>query len=326
MTRSVPEKTLEHWCSIHLGYRYRAKLLMSWPSVGADVDISPSPGVFGKRFWLELKTTEWKDKLSRHELNIDLNQLAAYGRQSVPDYYVFPRPPWNGVLSASTAWLGTTAHQQLAYQSHSAHKWFAEWMWVIPGACLRTSLAAELAALRPGSKKTNSVIAWFSTTGEWWARGLDKQPQLHWRKFWQRMSECGDATWAAQFLLPTRPVGPGPTTPSGPSGPSATLPPGVSPNVPRVPIPTSPVPPGASSRPPSPIGSSSPSRVTTRDQIKVVFSEEIDDRGEVFAYSPLEADAYVSVDAGQSDAMDSFDWNDAHRMLATMTADALHIT
>jgi hypothetical protein len=92
MTRSFPEKTLEHWCSLHLSYRYRAKALMWWPASGADMDVITTPQAWGKRLWLELKTTEWKPAPGRHELSIDLVQLRRYGHQSVPDYYVFPVP------------------------------------------------------------------------------------------------------------------------------------------------------------------------------------------------------------------------------------------
>ena len=72
MTRSLPEKTFEHWCSIHLSYRYRAKLRMWWPTHGADIQISGPTVLLGKRFWLELKTTEWDNNAGRHLLQVDL--------------------------------------------------------------------------------------------------------------------------------------------------------------------------------------------------------------------------------------------------------------
>lgn len=204
MTRSFPEKTLEHWCSIHLTYRYRAKLLMWWPAVTADIEITQPAGMWGKRFWLELKTTEWNGTKARHELRIDLAQLAAYGQQPIPDYYVFPIPPWDGVLGdlSSYRWLAT-GRERLAYESWSGDHWFVHWTRVVPGWVLRQHLHAELAALAPGKKKqlligtiSNGVLRPVGTA-------LQAAPQLPWRDFWAHMDSCGDDTWGAQFLLRT---------------------------------------------------------------------------------------------------------------------------
>lgn len=204
MTRSFPEKTLEHWCSMHLSYRYRAKLLMWWPASDADIEVIKPKGGWGKRFWLELKTTEWKPgRNGRHELSIDLPQLAAYGAQSIPDYYVFPIPPWEGILGepASLAWLDKP-RERLAYGAQSDEKWFAEWTYVVPGRLLRKRLHAALAALPNGKKKQAHRIATIKK-GVLHPDGpaLTNKPYVLWRDFWAHQDVCGSQQWPAQYVL-----------------------------------------------------------------------------------------------------------------------------
>lgn len=202
---------------MHLSYRYRAKLLMWWPTAGQDIDIIGSPQTWGKRFWLELKTTESisTKAFQGHELAIDLYQLREYGKQNIPDYYVFPTPEWVGVLgqTSSNAWLGGLAKERLAYQSHARDHWFAEWTWVVPGWAIRDALASQLSALPPSKPKRPQpqpytvarieagVITWVSPE-------LDEMPSLAWREFWKKMERCGDEDWPAQFLVQN--VGHGP--------------------------------------------------------------------------------------------------------------------
>lgn len=54
---SVPEKTLEHWASQYIMYRYRAQASLWWPATGQDIDVSLLPAEPGKAVQLELKTT-----------------------------------------------------------------------------------------------------------------------------------------------------------------------------------------------------------------------------------------------------------------------------
>lgn len=219
MTRSLPEKTFEHWCSIHLNYRYRSHLQMWWPSIGADIEAARLPGAFGKRIWLELKTVEWNAKQGRHDLSIDLRQLDAYGNATVPDYYVFPVPKWQGVLghASSMSWLGAQSTPALAYQTRSGEKWFADWTFVVPGHVLRRCLAKQVTASVRSGKGTQLRIAEVQN-GEltWVASGLAGVHPILWKNFWKLMEQCGSPEFPAQFVLPGTfgggsPVGNGPT-------------------------------------------------------------------------------------------------------------------
>lgn len=208
MTRTIPEKTLEHWCSIHLTYRYRAKLRMWWPTSGADIHIEQGRVLLGKRFWLELKVPEWdpnQGQNGRHTLKIDLDQLEAYNGQPVPVYYVFPIPVWLGVLgdAVSAPWLTPLHRSDLGYQSHSAGRWFAEWTWVVSGRELTRILNGPLVAKRQGQRSSGLVTLGHSQGGNFHpARGLARPSMVRWRRFWELMERCGGDDLPAQFLLP----------------------------------------------------------------------------------------------------------------------------
>lgn len=229
MTRSLPEKTFEHWCSIHLTYRYRAKLRQWWPSSGADIEIEMDPtrtdAFLGKRFWLELKVPEWDPASGTHVLKVDLKQLIAYDSQCVPVYYVFPVPAWVGVLGkrASSAWLRpsggssslTPLHwADLAFESYAQEEWFARWTWVVPAKRLSTALASEIATFQSGQRKTKTATIGSITPGNTPAHSRHKG-KLHpsknlagpltpilWHEFLKRMEQCGSPDYPAQFILP----------------------------------------------------------------------------------------------------------------------------
>lgn len=208
MTRSLPEKTFEHWCALHLNYRYRSHLQMWWPSNGPDIDAVAIPGSYGKRIWLELKTVEWKPKQTRHELSIDLRQLDAYGRQAVPDYYVFPVPRWQGVLATGAPWLGALTAPQLAYQTRSKEKWFAEWTFVVPGHALRRSLASEIRTVLARGKSTILRVAEVKNGAfNWTQSSLGTITPVLWKEFWEIIDACGSPEYPAQFILPRHIVG-----------------------------------------------------------------------------------------------------------------------
>jgi hypothetical protein len=40
---SVPEKTLEHWASQYLLFRFRSKARVWWPAFGTDIDVRNLP-------------------------------------------------------------------------------------------------------------------------------------------------------------------------------------------------------------------------------------------------------------------------------------------
>jgi hypothetical protein len=205
MIRSLPEKTFEHWCSIHLNYRYRSHLQMWWPSSGPDIEAVAMPGSYGKRIWLELKTVAWNAAQSRHDLFIDAKQLDKYGRQAVPDYYVFPVPQWHGVLgdTSSTRWLAALPASQLAYQTRSKNRWFAEWTFVVPGHVLRRSLASEIAtALARGTSMDIRIAEIKSSVLNWVQPGLSGISPILWKRFWEIMETCGSPEYPAQFIVP----------------------------------------------------------------------------------------------------------------------------
>ncbi len=224
MTRSLPEKTFEHWCSIHLNYRYHSHLQMWWPSSGPDIDAAAIPGAFGKRIWLELKTVEWDVLRSRHYLSIQANQLDKYAGGAVPDYYVFPVPPWEGILSETTAnrWLGTLSAPQLAYQKRSKAKWFAEWTFVVPGHVLRRCLAGEIAVALTKKSSDIRIATIDKGTFTWTPPALKGVSPILWKRFWEIMEACGGPDYPAQFILPGGGSGSG-TPMSGPASPRSQL-------------------------------------------------------------------------------------------------------
>jgi hypothetical protein len=192
---------------MHLSYRYRAHLQMWWPSSTADIDVAGGPLAPGKRVWLELKTTEWNANKNRHDLYIDLVQLRAYGLNPIPDYYVFPVPPWVDVLGAtgSLPWLSGLDRTAIAYQSQSGELWFAEWTMVVPGKVLRRALRAELVALGfpLPQKKPLRLAAIQGGSLAWVSPALKGVQPTRWRDFWFQMEACGDAfDHTAEFLLP----------------------------------------------------------------------------------------------------------------------------
>lgn len=74
---SVPEKTLEHWASLCVAYRY-SSLAAQWrPVNGVDIDLQALPAQPGKAIQLELKTITPVGP-GRHKVHIDLGQLWEY--------------------------------------------------------------------------------------------------------------------------------------------------------------------------------------------------------------------------------------------------------
>jgi len=136
MAVSIPEKTLEHWLSLYLNYRYRSRISMWWPTVGEDINVSPLTNTLSKQFWFELKTTNWlvNPSGSLHRLEIDLRQLSAYKRKGGFDYYVFPAPFWSGGIENAHGRLMRTdfVHKRAGAQ------WFVNWMYVVSGDDLRS--------------------------------------------------------------------------------------------------------------------------------------------------------------------------------------------
>jgi hypothetical protein len=92
---SVPEKTLEHWASLCVAYRYQSLAAQWWPVNGVDIDLQALPAQPGKAIQLELKTITPAGP-GRHKVNVDLGQLWEYSHKPLArqPFYAFPRPHW----------------------------------------------------------------------------------------------------------------------------------------------------------------------------------------------------------------------------------------
>lgn len=211
MPVSVPEKTLEHWLSIHLTYRYRAKVSLWWPSSREDISVSNLPLVPGKQFWLEVKTVTWRASAGVHSLKVNLWQLAKYGDPArnpmgVPDYYVFPAPPFDGHMTdPGLAWLAGRDKSWFGFQSKSGDDWFARWTWVIPGRELRRLLTTELAnwSASGGDKRAQFEIASVAGGGLTWVVPPAKSGLLTWHNFLELMDTCGRRGWGSLMATPS---------------------------------------------------------------------------------------------------------------------------
>ncbi len=108
MVVSLPEKTLEHWASIYLTYRYRSHAALWWPTFGEDIHVGYLSTNAGKAVQLELKTTTLSSNGAVHDVQIDLLQLANYRARPhhLRPFYVFPLPHWTGTLEAAATTAG----------------------------------------------------------------------------------------------------------------------------------------------------------------------------------------------------------------------------
>lgn len=207
---SVPEKTLEHWSSQYLTYRYRSQAALWWPSSREDIDVRWLPTRPGKAVQLELKTTTVAGT-GLHDVLVDLGQLWEYRQRPVghQPFYAFPWPDWHGDLSAA-AIAGGRPVTELAFGRSGPGWWFADWMVVLTAAQVGRVLHKELAAhgcARRGTKKRlvrfdlthsqfNPVVTWGSSA---------TPPQVvRWRNFWAELEQCGRAGWPQLIRLPAQ--------------------------------------------------------------------------------------------------------------------------
>jgi hypothetical protein len=125
-TVSVPEKTLEHWSSQYLAYRFRSKAALWWPATGQHLDVAWLPRRPGKAVQLELKTTTVAGA-GLHDVSVDLGQLWEYRQRSLgrQPFYVFPRADWRGELASAAKAHGLPV-TELAFRRSGPAWWFAE--------------------------------------------------------------------------------------------------------------------------------------------------------------------------------------------------------
>lgn len=143
---SVPEKTLEHWSSLYLTYRYRSQVSLWWPTRGEDIDLQMLPTTPGKALQLELKTTA-PAGTGLHDLNVDLGQLWEYSHKPLgrQPFYAFPRPDWDGnLVVVAKAKHPRKEVTELAFRRSGPQWWFAEWMVVLTTRQVADVLRREL--------------------------------------------------------------------------------------------------------------------------------------------------------------------------------------
>lgn len=205
---SVPEKTLEHWSSQYLTYRYRSKAALWWPTSREDIDVRWLPMRPGKAVQIELKTTTLAGA-GLHDVLVDLGQLWEYRQRPIwqQPFYAFPWPDWPGNLTAVAIANGRPV-TELGFGRSGPGWWFADWMVVLTAAQVAGVLYKELLAHgcpKRGSKRrlvrldlsrslSNPVVTWGS--GATW-------PQfVRWRDFWTELEQCGRVGWPQLIRLP----------------------------------------------------------------------------------------------------------------------------
>lgn len=176
VTRSIPEKTLEHWSSMYMVNRFPNASLW-WPADGEDIAFdllqtaAGGDGKPGKVLLLEMKTTEWLPKLKQHRLTVDLDQLDKYLNSprnlDLPVFYVFPVPFWDGAFSAPSTAMPVTGtlyppdwwRQKADYLPYSlGYEWFGNWLYVLPAELVAKALPSGWTS-KLKNKRINEVLA-----------------------------------------------------------------------------------------------------------------------------------------------------------------------
>ena len=195
--RAIPEKTLEHWSSMYLARRF-PRCQLWWPSVGEDISVESLPNRPGKSLLLEVKTTDWSKSRWEHRLTIDVEQLRIYQRSPIPVYYVFPMPPWQGVLDEGHSWLAGKPRSSLI---NGGHGWFGDWLFVVRAETLWAWLgrrrSQDSATLFSNVGGSNDPATIWPDLGPWWP----------WSTFWGTMARCGSSEMPALFTVPAAGAG-----------------------------------------------------------------------------------------------------------------------
>jgi len=207
---SVPEKTLEHWSSQYITYRYPSQAALWWPASGEDINVGCLPARPGKIVQLELKTTTIISPML-HDVKIDLAQLRKYLRLPLghQPFYVFPRPDWGGTLKAEAIAKGR-AVTELAFTRSGPGWWFADWMVVLTAGQVAAVLRQELAAHRSKKRGITKRLVQFTvdpgqhkTTCTWGPSKKASGPEpVGWLDFWSELRQCGRAGWPQLIRLP----------------------------------------------------------------------------------------------------------------------------
>lgn len=206
---SIPEKTLEHWASIYLTYRYRSHAALWWPAFGEDVRIDSLPSGAGKAIQLELKTTTLSSNSHVHDVFIDLRQLDDY--LAKPDhlqpFYIFPVPHWDNTLelAATAAGLPVSECGFRRSNSYTPQKWwFANWVAAMTTKTVAKILSSQLSIYRAGGAGRTSLVKFDFKTGfcvTTWADSNSHQT-IPWQSLWTKLDSCGHEDWPQIVRLP----------------------------------------------------------------------------------------------------------------------------
>lgn len=204
---SVSEKTLEHWSSQYVAYRYKSHAALWWPSVGEDINIRWLPTKPGKAIQLELKTTTVAG-IDLHDVMIDLGQLWEYRKRPLAHqpFYAFPWPDWQGQLATAANEKGVQI-TDLAFSRSGPDWWFAQWMVVVTAAQVADVLKNELAAHGCGKRKSKKRLVRFDLSRApaerpIWGSGTPAPEVNRWLDFWTELERCGKAGWPQLIWLP----------------------------------------------------------------------------------------------------------------------------
>jgi hypothetical protein len=207
---SVPEKTLEHWSSLYLAYRYRSLASLWWPARGEDIDLRMLPMMPGKAVQLELKTTTpagaWL-----HDVNVDLGQLWEYSHKPMgrQPFYAFPWPDWDGKL-ADVAQANHPRKEvtELAFRRSGPQWWFADWMIVLTTRQVADVLHHELNAHGSRTRRSPKRLVRFDVknpANTIWGDPASPAaaPQvINWLDLWYELEQCGRDDWPQLIRVP----------------------------------------------------------------------------------------------------------------------------
>ena len=205
---SVPEKTLEHWASLCIAYRYQSLAAQWWPVNGVDIDLQALPAQPGKAIQLELKTITPVGP-GRHRVKVDLGQLWEYSQKPLArqPFYAFPRPHWDGELAAAARADGQDV-TELAVQRSKTGWWFADWMVVMTTQQVAGVLRRDLNAHGRRDRGAERCLVQFDTSDpgqpEWGdpASSVPPSEVLGWSQFWPELDECGRDEWPQLIRVP----------------------------------------------------------------------------------------------------------------------------
>ncbi|MFW0182652.1 hypothetical protein ACN082_04005 [Rothia sp. CCM 9417] len=214
LVATPPEKTLEHWTSSYLRYRYKSKVSLWWPSFGQDIELASPRNLPGKSLNLEIKTSYMDSRFFK--IKIRYSQLISYISWNSPSfepYYVFPLPIWPGRIE-DYARVNLKNKSEFSY-SRSGSMWYPNWAWVIHSRSLYNYLQKNQSLIsQKDDEKTLVKGTWNSTKNKYdlqWlpSRGPRNRPTfqppsslVNLRDFLDKFEQCGGVGFPQAVHLP----------------------------------------------------------------------------------------------------------------------------